>query len=127
MIIKVLLLTGIAVTAIAAIRARQSARHLLVRRVASVAILFAGVVSILLPDLLTRVANALGVGRGADLLLYGLAVTFLFVAIAVYRRVSDLERRCTELVRRVAIMEAVQRLEKRQLGDPTDSERAIEA
>ena len=48
----------------------------------------------------------MGVGRGADLLLYVLCVTSMFVAIALYLRLGDLHDRLVELARRHALLEA---------------------
>ena len=64
------------------------------------------IVSVLLPDLTTRLANLLGIGRGADLLLYGLTATFVLYALTQYTR-SQANRRLTfSLARRVALLDA---------------------
>jgi hypothetical protein len=61
---------------------------------------------VVFPDRLTWVAHKVGIGRGADLLLYGLAVTFLVVVAVLFRRIAELEQRCTLLARSIAIAEA---------------------
>jgi len=58
------------------------------------------------PELLTRVAASLGIGRGADLLLYALCIAFLGSLAMHSRRVSELSRRNTLVNRRVALLEA---------------------
>lgn len=64
------------------------------------------VVSVLFPELTTWVANLLGIGRGADLLLYGLTATFVVYALTQYTR-SQANRRITfSLARKVALLEA---------------------
>jgi hypothetical protein len=60
------------------------------------------------PDDLTWVAMQLGVGRGADLLLYALVVGFGFFAISTYLRFKELELKYARLARAVAINEAEQ-------------------
>jgi hypothetical protein len=52
---------------------------------------------------LTTIANAVGIGRGADLLLYVTVVTFMLVSVSLYRRLAALERRYVELARQVAL------------------------
>jgi hypothetical protein len=62
-----------------------------------------GVLAVLFPDQVTVVANWLGVGRGTDLLLYGMVVAFGFATINTYLRFKELELRYAKLVRAVAI------------------------
>ena len=62
--------------------------------------------SVIFPDVLTWVANQLGVGRGADLLLYLLMVAFMLVSVVLFRRLADLERKYVMLARALAIREA---------------------
>lgn len=54
----------------------------------------------------TRVANWFGIGRGADLILYGLVVAFLGFVVTTYKRFRDMETRYTRLARRIALDEA---------------------
>ena len=66
------------------------------------------VVSVLNPSLTTRVAQWIGVGRGADLLLYALTMAFLAYALTQYtNRQRDLEV-VHRLARRVALLEATE-------------------
>jgi len=61
---------------------------------------------VLRPDDVTFLATKVGVGRGADLLLYLLVVAFVFVVLNVYLRFRDLGERYTDLARAVALREA---------------------
>ncbi|MEW1955078.1 DUF2304 domain-containing protein [Terrabacter sp. NPDC080008] len=54
----------------------------------------------------TNLARALGVGRGADLILYGLAVAFFGFVVTTYKRFRAMETRYTRLARRIALDEA---------------------
>jgi hypothetical protein len=54
----------------------------------------------------TNLARMLGVGRGADLILYGLAVAFLGFVVTTYQRFRAMEVRYTRLARRIALDEA---------------------
>ena len=59
--------------------------------------------AILRPNDTTVVAHWLGIGRGADLLLYALVIAFLFTTISAYMRFKDLELRYAQLARAVAL------------------------
>jgi hypothetical protein len=58
------------------------------------------------PNDLTRVAHLVGVGRGADLVLYALVVAFTFSVVNFYLRQRELKQRITQLARAVALREA---------------------
>lgn len=106
MIIKALLVAALTAAAVLLIRGRPTALNLLVRRALTLAVIVGGVVAVLVPDLVTDVARSVGVGRGTDLVLYLLCVTFLFVSISLYLRLGDLHDRMVELARRYALLEA---------------------
>lgn len=106
MIIKVFLIAALAVAAFVLVRGRRTALSLLVRRGLALSAIAVGVVAVLVPDVLTEVAQAVGVGRGADLLLYLLCITFLFVSIGLYVRLTEMHDRYVELARRLALHEA---------------------
>lgn len=106
MIIKVLLLVALGGAALVLLRGRRTALNLLVRRAVMLAVIVLGAVAVLVPDTLTDVAQAVGVGRGADLLLYLLCITFLFVSIGLYLRLAEMHDRYVDLARRLALHEA---------------------
>lgn len=60
-------------------------------------------VLILTPDSLTHLARTMGISRGADLLLYGLALAFLAMSFFLYARIVQLRRQMTHLVRHLAL------------------------
>ncbi len=62
--------------------------------------------SILDPGIWTRLAQLVGIGRGADLILYGLVVAFFGFVATTFRRFRELENRYTRLARRLALDEA---------------------
>lgn len=82
-----------------------NAQHLALRRLALLAFVFFGTAAIAFPSLTTTAARIVGVGRGADLLLYLLFVAFLAFVATAGRRYRELERQLTVLTRRLAIDE----------------------
>ena len=114
MLIKVLLLVAIAVVVLLSLRAPAGARHLAVRRVAVIAFALLAVFSVLLPDAWNSAAAVVGVGRGTDLLLYGLIVVFLGYLVTSYRRFRGLEGQITQLARRLALDEVASELHPAQ-------------
>jgi small membrane protein len=104
--IKMLLLAAIAIIGWYSLRGGKRAVHRVIWRTFVVLILVAAVLSILFPGGLTWLAHRVGVGRGADLLLYVLVVTFALVSVILFRRVDALERKYVVLARAVAIQKA---------------------
>lgn len=78
-------------------------------RIADVVLLFIlvviAVLFILFPEWTNVLAKKLGVGRGADLVLYIGIVLFYFVVLKLYARMRKLEQQITELIRKQAIDE----------------------
>lgn len=105
-LIKLVLLAAIAVVALFALRGSTKAIHRVVWRGFVIVSLVAAALSIVFPSELTRVAHKVGVGRGADLVLYVLVVTFMLVSVILFRRLADLERKYVNLSRSFAIHEA---------------------
>jgi small membrane protein len=105
-IIKVLLVAALLGAAVMLVRGRPTALNLLVRRSLTLSVIVAGIVAVLVPSALTTVATTVGVGRGTDLVLYVLSVTFLFVSISLYLRLGQLHDQQVELARRHALLEA---------------------
>lgn len=106
MIIKLLLILGLLTAAALAIRGKTSATQRAVIRLGTCCLLGLGVVAFLFPQTVTLIANAVGVTRGTDLILYILVVAFLLSSIDLYRKLHELEDQYVDLVRQMAITEA---------------------
>ena len=65
-----------------------------------------GAILIAVPDLSTAIAQMVGVGRGADLLLYLGILGLSFVCLLLYAKLRQLETTLTELVRLIALQNA---------------------
>jgi hypothetical protein len=82
------------------------ARHQAIRRILLLLFVVAAGVSVFFPQVLTWLANLVGIGRGTDLLLYVLVIAFLGFAATTFRRSRQLEDQITELSRRIALLGA---------------------
>jgi hypothetical protein len=102
-IIKVILIAALVAAAYLLLHGRPSALNLLLRRTLMLLAICCGVVAVLVPEAVTAVAHVVGVGRGADLLLYLACVTFLFTTIGLHLRLASLRDQYVALAREIAI------------------------
>ena len=63
------------------------------------------VVAVWVPDFLTKIANILGIGRGADLVLYVSVVAVFYLIFKIYVRFEKIERNITKIVRKDSLEE----------------------
>jgi hypothetical protein len=103
--IQVLLIIGIVAVAWRLLGS-YGQRAQALRRIGLLVLAAFAVWSILDPNILTNLANRLGIGRGADLVLYGLVLAFFGFVVTTFRRFRDMEVRYTRLARRIALDEA---------------------
>lgn len=78
--------------------------------------------SILDPAVWTRLAKAVGIGRGADLILYGLVVAFFSFVVTTFKRFREMEIRYTRLARRIAIDETLPATQHPAVVRPAETE-----
>ncbi|MDR0594254.1 MAG: DUF2304 domain-containing protein [Bifidobacteriaceae bacterium] len=105
MTIKIVLIAAVVLVALAMLRGHGE-RHQALRRLGLAAFAALAVASIIQPDWLTWLALRLGVGRGADLLLYALIVVFFSYVATRHMRDRRVDRQLTALARRLALLEA---------------------
>lgn len=103
MIIRILLLSGLAATGwLVFLRRTRLPFHIVI----VFAVLAVAGVAVIFPDITAEAADLVGVGRGADLVTYLVEVGTLFVLLHYYTKFVELERRQTEIVRELAILRA---------------------
>ena len=113
LVIQILLI--LAIVSIAAwLVMKRGAKQLAVRRLLIIAFALFAAAAVMLPSVMTRVAHLVGVGRGADLLLYATVVVLLGVIAMQEARAKNEEKRTTHLARRLALDEAPSPLEHRR-------------
>ena len=88
------------------LKARKSASQQAIRRLSILVALLAGFVAVLFPNYTNVVASYLGIGRGADLLLYAFVVFALFYLVHQYRRQLWQEKVTTDLARALTLARA---------------------
>lgn len=82
------------------------ARHQAIRRIALLLFIVAIASSVFFPGIWTWLANIVGIGRGADLLLYLMVLVFLAFVASTYRRFRTLQNEITLLARELALSRA---------------------
>lgn len=110
MIIKALLVPGLVLAVVIALRSRASLRGQARRKILAVLTVVAGILAVMFPGLLQVIADAVGVTRGTDLLLYVLALVIVYLVGSTGVRFREQESRLMLLARQVALSEAEIRL-----------------
>lgn len=105
-VVQIALVLSVVLVSLALMRGGSNARHLAIRRIMLVLFACVAAFSVFFPELLTQVARFFGIGRGTDLVLYALTVSFLVFMATTYQRFRHLETTFTKLARRIALDEA---------------------
>ncbi|HEU5222609.1 MAG TPA: DUF2304 domain-containing protein [Candidatus Lumbricidophila sp.] len=105
-VIKVLLIAVFAAFALILLMPGRGARRLAVRRIALLVLFAAAIAAIAFPQLVNDVARVVGIGRGTDLILYGLVIVFVGNALSASVRFRHQEREITRLARSIALRDA---------------------
>jgi hypothetical protein len=102
-IIKILLIGAALGVAVIVLRERAPGQKEAVRRATGLLVVVAGIIAVLWPALTTEVANAVGVARGTDLVLYALVTVVAYSALATAQRIHRLQHDITVLTRELAL------------------------
>lgn len=81
----------------------SSARSRAMIKIAFILFLLLGIVIIFIPEWANTIARAVGVQRGADLMLYVLVVMFIFDKINSFYKEKRQEQRFAKLARKIAL------------------------
>lgn len=115
-VFQILAVIAIVIAALFMLRG-GGARHQAIRRIFLLLFIVAAGSSVFFPQVWTFAAKLLGVGRGADLLLYITVITFLGFIATTYRKFRSIERDITELARQVALNSSRSPSEKTSTDD----------
>lgn len=116
MLIKILLIILVLLLSLFMFKANLGAKQTAWRRLGILAFAIVAVVVVIFPEITTTIARFLGVGRGADLLLYGLVVVVLYNMLMQAKQRNAAERRLTKLAREVAITHTVLGEDERKIS-----------
>lgn len=61
------------------------------------------IVGVVLPQETTRLAKLLGIGRGADLIVYASLATLFYLVFRIYVLMEDIRHEITSVVRKIAL------------------------
>jgi hypothetical protein len=109
-IIKFLLVPALVFAVWASLRSRASLRGQARRKLVAGVTVVAGVFAVIFPDYTQYAADAVGVTRGTDLLLYCLALVIIYLVGSTSVRFREQEARLVRLSRQVALAEAEARI-----------------
>jgi small membrane protein len=79
----------------------------LLSRILIVTFVLLGAIFVVNPEWTNRIARLVGVGRGADLVLYLLFPTTITMFLYLYRKNRETQEKLTGLVRHIALQQAV--------------------
>jgi len=104
-IIKILLISAALGVAVLVLREKAPRQQEALRRATGLLVVLAGIIAVLWPDLTTVAANAVGVGRGTDLVLYLLVMVFAYAALTTTQKIHRLQHDITVLTRELALLQ----------------------
>jgi hypothetical protein len=108
-IIQIVLVPALVLAVVLSLRSRASLKGQARRKIFAALTVVAGALAVLFPNLLQRLADATGVTRGTDLLLYGLALVIIYLVGSTSARFREQEARLVVLARQVALSDAALR------------------
>ena len=110
MIIKFVLVPALIFAVWLSLRSRASLRGQARRKILAGLTVVVGVLAVIFPGLAQWAADLVGVVRGTDLLLYGLALVLIYLVGSTSVRFREQEARLVRLARQVALAEAEARM-----------------
>ena len=105
-IAQLFLMTVIFVLLWFALHHRSSTEARAFRRIAFLGLTVLIILAVIFPGTLTSIANTFAIGRGADLVIYLVAIGLLFFSVSTYLKFGDMDRRITLLSRHIALLES---------------------
>lgn len=108
-IIQTIILIAALFIILVALSSRRSYAGRAWKKIGLVFLGVAMIVAVLSPDITNGIARFVGIGRGADLLLYGLIIAFILSSLNSYLQQQDERDRTVRLARKIALLEASER------------------
>jgi hypothetical protein len=105
MVIQVILILAFGILLIKALTNPNSASIRAWKKILACLFAALAIFAVLFPEILDDMAHVVGVGRGADLLLYALSLAFIAYVLNQYLQAKESQKRINALARKVAILE----------------------
>jgi small membrane protein len=115
MIIQAVLVLGFLLITYWFLSNRTSSKVRAWQKIGLLSLFILATLAVIFPNLLNDIANAVGVGRGADLVLYIFVFAFMAYVTIQYIKQKEHDRVTATLVRRIAIIEANEKAAETQL------------
>ncbi|MPR00349.1 DUF2304 family protein [Modestobacter sp. I12A-02628] len=109
MIIQIVLIPALVLAVLLSLRSRASLRGQARRKIFAGVTVVAGVIAVMVPSTLQALADLVGITRGTDLLVYGLALVIIYLVGSTSARFREQEARIVLLARQVALSDATVR------------------
>lgn len=106
-VIQLVLIGAFVVFGVILLRSGGSARTQAIRTITLVLLVGAAIFAVIFPGTIDALAKSIGVGRGADLLLYGFIIVFIGNALTTTRRMRAQNAQMTLLARKIALMNPI--------------------
>lgn len=110
---QILLTTVVVFLIVYLLRNRTKSHAKAYKKLLLIAFLFASILTIIFPNSLTEIAQLFGIGRGADLLLYGVTLVVIFQLVNSYIKDREEQTEIYKIARKVAVLDANQRYSKK--------------
>ena len=111
-IIQIIVIIVAIVILLTVLGSRQSHASRAWKKIALIILAVLMVIAVLSPDLTNRAANLLGIGRGADLLLYLLTLSFIGYVLNGYIHQQKDKDALYRLARKIALLEAEEKMKQ---------------
>jgi hypothetical protein len=105
MIIKYLLIVPLALFFLYFIRNSGKTQIQAWKKILFALFLLFGIVAVLDPLIVDVLAKKIGIGRGADMLLYALTISFIFVVGNIYIKFKEISLRQDKIISKIALIE----------------------
>lgn len=105
-LIQILLIFLLTFVLVRFLASRSTSRTQAWKKIIFIIFILTAIGFVIRPDISNTLANFVGVGRGADLLLYILTIGFIFQQFNTYVKQKEEQKQLVKLVRRVALLEA---------------------
>lgn len=106
MIIRAVLIVLIVIIVLWFFKQRSATKRQASGKIIVLLLFIFAIIAVLFPNITNDIAHSVGVGRGADLLLYALTITFIVSLLAQYIRRQDEHKKVEKLSRKLALLQA---------------------